>query len=117
MVKTRSAPDQDAMAAKDRTDRSDQHTATSQTESTPVSPKSAGADPQSPSLDILSIINQDIASLSPEGKTIVCAIVKALQVMSDAKDQCITQLQKKVTTLENKVTELENHIDDIIISV
>lgn len=112
MVKTRSAPDQDAMAAKDR---NYQHTAgaTSQTEPTPVPPKSTGADPQSPSLDILSIINQDIASLSPEGKTIVGAIVKALQVMSDAKDQCIMQLRKKVTTLENKVTDLENHIDEI----
>ena len=109
-MKTRSTSIDGAMAA---AEHNDQHTTTSQSESTLVPPKSAGANSLSPSQDILNIIEKDIASLSPEGRSIVSAIVKAFQVMSDNKDQYIMQLQKQVTTLENKVTNLENHIDDI----
>lgn len=110
MVKTRSEPS--ASADKERAPepsavKPDQHTKTDS--------KPAGAEslPHSTSsLNILSIIEQDIASLSNEGKTIVSVIIKAMQSLNDGKDQRIEQLETKVSVLEKKLAELENQADD-----
>lgn len=67
----------------------------------------------SPSLNILSILEEDINKLSEEGKSIVGVIIKAVQAMSDKKNQIINQLENKVVILENKLYDLENHVDDI----
>lgn len=64
-------------------------------------------------LSILSTLEDDISSLSEEGKTIVNTIIKAVQAISEKKDQVINKLQDQVTLLENKVYDLENQIDDV----
>lgn len=72
-----------------------------------------GAPVPPPSLSILSTLEDDISKLSEEGKTIVSIIIKAMQAMSDKKDQVINQLQNKVIVLESKLCDLENLIDDV----
>ena len=102
-MKTRSDPDLDALADKKR-----------DPESMPVPPESIGAQslPHAFSPNILSIIEKEISSLSSEGKAIMSAIIKAMQVISDSKDQRIEQLENKVTVLEKKLAELENQVDE-----
>ena len=103
MVKTRSAPAVDTSADKERVP-----------EPMAATPESVGAQSLShtSSPDILSIIENDISSLSSEGKTIVSAIIKAMQTISDSKDQRIEQLETKVTVLEKKFSELEKKVDE-----
>ena len=67
-------------------------------------PESVGAQflSHTSSPNILSIMENDISSLSSEGKTIVSTIIKAMQTISDSKDKRIEQLETTVSVLEKK---------------
>ena len=65
------------------------------------------------SLSILNTIQDNITTLSEEGKVIVNTIVKVLQTLLESKDQKIDELQSRVKVLENKVSDLECQIDDV----
>lgn len=106
MVKTRNTdnkvPGQPSTSA--------QHTTPAQpTSSDPTTEPTQPLGPpaRSPSLSILSSLEDDISTLSEEGKTIVNTIIKAVQAISNKKDQIINQLQNKVAVLENKLSDLK----------
>lgn len=63
--------------------------------------------------NLLNAIQDEITTLSEEGKIIVNTIVKTLQTLWDSKDQKIAKLEMKVNTLEQKVYDLENQIDNV----
>lgn len=102
-MKTRSTPGPKASADKERDNEP-------RTEA--LEPDGAESLPQASCSNILSIIEKDISTLSSEGKTIVSAIIKAMQSISDSKDQRIEQLETQVAVLEKKLTELDDKVDE-----
>ena len=79
----------------------------------PVS-SSAAAVPQpspSPVEKIFSSIQDKITS--PELKAVVDAIITAVQLLTDNKDQEVKQFQSTVSTLEKRVVQLEAQLDDV----
>ena len=81
--------------------------------STPDLTTQYGAPPPSSPPSILRLIEDDIKTLSEEGKAIVSTIIKALQIMSDTKDQTIEKLQTKIEALGNRILQLEDQLDDV----
>ena len=68
---------------------------------------------QSSPASFLSHFEEDINLLSEEGKTIVRILLKAMNNMSDSKDQTIKQMQTKIEKLENSVIQLQDQLDDV----
>lgn len=90
-----------------------QHSEMDHTYSSSHSPDPSGTAPPTASPAILSTLQDDISSLSEEGKVIVNTIVKALQNLLDIKDQKIHYLESRIKTLEKITSDLESQIDDV----